>query len=123
MDQDKQRVLGKLINVLERMARSARMNQWSGSTERADAYSIDQYNRILERLNTLDPEGLQGLFAPLAPDATWTVLANACRDLAAYYEDESGPRKRPGGGGPFSGIWTDACSGIWIDKMAFQHGL
>ncbi len=109
----------RLLNVLRRMARTARMNQWTGVKENADAYSIDQYNRILERFNTIDAAGTPGLFAPLREDATWNILSNACRDLAAYHEDDTNTSPKAG----WNGVWTDARNGIWIDKTAFKSGM
>ncbi len=117
---ERQRESRRLLNVLRRMARTARMNQWTGVREAADAYSIDQYNRILERFQLIDGAEGPPLFSALPPEATWSMLSNACRDLAAYYdEEESG---KPGTGG-WNGIWTDAKSGIWIDKTALKHGV
>ncbi len=109
----------RLLNVLRRMARTARMNQWTGVRESADSYSIEQYNRILERFNSLEGTGTPGLFAPLREDATWNILSNACRDLAAYHEDETNTTSKAG----WNGIWADAQNGIWIDKSAFKSGL
>ena len=108
----------RLLNVLRRMARTARMNQWTGVKENADSYSIEQYNRILERFNSLEGTGTPGLFTPLPDDATWNMLSNACRDLAAYHEDETNTSFKKG----WNGVWTDAHTGIWIDKTAFKHG-
>ncbi len=109
----------RLVNVLRRMARTARMNQWTGTRESADSYSIEQYNRILERLNAIEGSGAPGLFIPLREDASWNVLSNACRDLTAYYEDDTNGNAHGG----WNGVWTDAKSGIWIDKRAFKHGM
>ena len=110
----------RLLNVLRRMARTARMNQWTGMSEHADSYTIDQYNRILDRLKAVDNDS-QDLFAPMPSDASWSMISNACRDLAAYYEYEDEPVN--GGGPGWDGIWTDARAGIWIDKSAFLHGM
>lgn len=119
MEKEQVKEVRRLLNVLRRMARTARMNQWTGVREMADSYSIDQYNRILERFNTLEGSGTPGLFAPLREDATWNVLANACRDLAAYHDEESAAA----GGSGWNGVWTDARSGVWIDRTAFKHGM
>jgi hypothetical protein len=119
MERDQERETRKLLNVLRRMARTARMSQFMGVKDQADAYSIDQYNRIAARLETLDPAASKGLFGALPPDASWSTLSNACRDLAAYYEDDSASSAQAG----WSGVWTDARSGIWIDKSAFRHGM
>src|SRR5277367_2196447 len=115
---DKKIEIKKLLNVLRRMGRTARMNQWTGTREQADGHSIEQYNRILARLAVIDGE-MQNLFAALPESATWNTLANASRDLCAYYEDEAGGRGFGDWGG-WNGVWTDARSGIWIDKSAFR---
>lgn len=123
MEQQKQQEIRRLVNVLRRMARTARMNYFmneAGFGGKADRHSIDQYNRILDRFKTMEAPGDPSLFGPLNEEATWSNLANACRDLSAYYEDDqacAAPRN------PWSGVWTDAKSGIWIDKSAFRHGM
>jgi hypothetical protein len=118
----KEREIRRLVNVLRRMARAARMNYFmndAGFGGKADHQSIQQFNRILERFKIMEAPGDPSLFGPLAEDASLSNLANACRDLCAYYEEEHGG----GGQSPWSGIWTDAKSGIWIDKSAFRHGM
>ena len=114
------REVRRLLNVLRRMARTARMNYWmNGVNETADSHSIEQYNRILQRFDSLEASGTPGLFLALPPDASLSVLANACRDLVAYHEDE----KNTSAKGGWNGIWTDARIGIWIDKSAFKTGI
>lgn len=54
MERERPTETKRLVNVLQRMARTARMNQWTGTRESADSYSIEQYNRILERLNSIE---------------------------------------------------------------------
>ena len=86
------REMRKLLNVLHRMARTARMNYFmnaGGAHDQADSYSVGQYNRILERIQTIDTSGLPSLFAPLPETVSWSTLSNACRDLSAYYQDEA----------------------------------
>jgi len=117
MERDKE--IRKLLNVLRRMARTARMNQWTTTREQADVYSVDQYNRILERLKELDGSGVLNLFIPLPEGSTWSTVANACRDVGAFYEDEV---VHNGGHGGWSGVWAGK-SGIWIDKSAFSGGV
>jgi hypothetical protein len=109
MEQQKQQEIRRLVNVLRRMARTARMNYFmneAGFGGKADRHSIDQYNRILDRFKTMEAPGDPSLFGPLHEEATWSNLANG-----------SEPRN------PWSGVWTDAKSGIWIDKSAFRHGM
>jgi hypothetical protein len=120
--QQKEREIRRLVNVLRRMARTARMNYFmndAGFGGKADRHSVDQFNRILDRFKTMEAPGDPSLFGPLHEESTWSNLANACRDLCAYYEEENGA----GRDNPWSGVWTDARSGIWIDKSAFRHGM
>lgn len=116
-----QQEMAKLMNVLHRMAKNARMNQWTANTEDADDYNVGQYNRILDRMQVLAGANATSLFAPLPQKVSWSTLANACRDLSAYYEDEANGQRRDGWHG-WSGVWADR-RGIWIDRSAFSHGL
>jgi hypothetical protein len=87
MERDKE--ISKLANVLKRTARMAMQSEWTGSSHDAGAFCAEQYNRVLARLKEIDPE-ITPIFAPLAPDSSLSVAAMACRQLAAYYEDETG---------------------------------
>ncbi len=79
--------MAKLVNVLRKTARMAQSAGWSGDDEEAATYCAEQYNRVLARLNEID--GHDGsIFEPLPADASLTVVALACRQLAAYYEDD-----------------------------------
>ena len=89
METNTEQLIQKLVVVLRRMARTARNNQWMGMSEEADQYSIDQFNRILERLKAVDATGAHEVFAPLPPKSTWSSLGSACRDLIACYDTES----------------------------------
>lgn len=84
---DRSAEINKLVNVLRRTARLTMQAEWTGSDEEAAAYAVEQYNRVLARLTEMDPD-LDALFAPLASDSPFSVTAMACRQLAAYYEDE-----------------------------------
>ena len=104
----------KLLNVLRRMARTARMNHFmmaAGAQDHADSYSVGQYNRILERIHSLDASGLPSLFAPLPENSSWGTLGNACRDLSAYYEDEVSESKIN---------WNGFSVDYRFDKSAFR---
>ena len=116
---ERQKEIDKLLNVLRRMARTARMNQWTGTREQADEYSIEQYNRILERLKALDGSGVLDLFVSLPQGSSWSTVANACRDVGAFYEDE--PAHNGGPGRAWGGVWAGK-HGIWIDRSAFTSG-
>jgi hypothetical protein len=65
----------------------AMQSEWTGGGQDAAAYCTEQYNRVLARLREIDPN-LGAVFEPLAPGSSLTVAAMACRQLAAYYEDE-----------------------------------
>jgi hypothetical protein len=85
MERDKE--IAKLVNVLRRTARMAMQSEWTGSSQDAGAFCAEQYNRVLARLKELDPE-INPIFAPVSADSSLSVAAMACRQLAAYYEDE-----------------------------------
>jgi hypothetical protein len=92
MEKEKEQEIRKLISVLRRTTRMAMQASWgwSCSTQAQDhiaRYSAQQYNRIFERLKELDPS-IGTIFTPLAEDAPLEVVAVACRQLAAYYEEE-----------------------------------
>ena len=109
MERDKE--LAKLVNVLRRTSRMALQSEWTGSSDDAARFCVEQYNRVLTRLKELDA-GVGAVFEPLAPDSSLTVAAMACRQLAAYYEDEVG---NPGRWGDWKGVWTGPA-----DKQAFK---
>jgi hypothetical protein len=79
----------KLINVLRRTGRMASQAHWTGAEKDAAAFCAEKYNRVLARLKELD-EGVGAVFEPLPAESSLTVTAIACRQLAAYYEDELG---------------------------------
>ena len=92
---ERERELPKLINVLRRTSRMALQSEWTGSAEDTAAYCVEQYNRVLARLKEID-ESVGKLFEPLPANSSLTVVAMACRQLAAYFEDEVGPQKGHG---------------------------
>lgn len=104
---EREKELTKLTNVLRRTARMALQAEWTGSDDGAARFTADRYNRVLARLRELDPE-LDKLFDPLPDGASLSVIAIACRQLAAYYEDEAEG---------FSG-WMGSCASI--DPRAFK---
>lgn len=111
MERDKE--LAKLVNVLRRTSRMALQSEWTGSSQDAARFCVEQYNRVLARLKELDPD-VATVFEPLAEDSSLTVAAMACRQLAAYYEDEVGR-------GDWSGVWGDPRYGMWADRKAFKN--
>ena len=86
---EKEKELRKLINVLRRTARMAMQTEWTGGQQDAAPFCVEQYNRVLLRLKELD-ESVGAIFAPLPDGSSLSVTAMACRQLAAYYEDEVG---------------------------------
>ncbi len=86
---EREQELAKLINVLRRTARMAMQSEWTGSSADAAAFCTEQYNRVLARLKELDAN-VGAVFEPLSEGSSLTVAAMACRQLAAYYEDEVG---------------------------------
>lgn len=113
---EREKELAKLVNVLRRTSRMALQSEWTGSSKDAARYCVDQYNRVLARLKELDAD-VATIFEPLAEDSSLTVAAMACRQLAAYYEDEVG---RGSGWGEWAGAWGDPRQTIWADKKAFK---
>lgn len=106
---ERKKEMAKLVNVLHKTARMAQNAGWTGDDEDAAAFCVGQYNRVLARLTELD-DGAGAIFEPLPADASLTVVALACRQLAAYYEDDV--RSRHGWGRVY---------GAAFDSEAFQN--
>jgi hypothetical protein len=92
---EREKELPKLINVLRRTSRMAMQSEWTGSSQDTAAFCVAQYNRVLSRLKELD-DGVGKLFDPLPEGSSLTVVAMACRQLAAYFEDEVGSQRGSG---------------------------
>jgi hypothetical protein len=107
---EREKEIAKLVNVLRRTSRMALQSEWTGGSQDVAAFCIDQYNRVLARLKQIDPD-VESVFDPLAASSSLTVAAMACRQLAAYYEDEVAR----------SGGWGDPRYGVWVDKRAFKE--
>jgi hypothetical protein len=105
---EREQEIKKLISVLRQTARIAFQSEWTGSSKDAAAFCVERYNRILSRLKELDPS-VANVFEPLPAESSLTVAAMACRQLAAYFEDESG----------WSPGWARAY-GIACDPEAFK---
>jgi hypothetical protein len=86
---EREKEIAKLVNVLRRTSRMALQSEWTGGSKDAAVYCVEQYNRVLARLKEID-EGVGAVFEPLPEGSSLTVAAMACRQLAAYYEDEVG---------------------------------
>lgn len=113
---EREKEVAKLVNVLRRTSRMALQSEWTGSSQDAARFCVEQYNRVLARLKELDPD-VAAVFEPLAVDSSLTVAAMACRQLAAYYEDEVG---RSSHWGDWAGTWGDPRRGARADKNAFK---
>jgi hypothetical protein len=115
---EREKEIAKLVNVLRRTSRMALQSEWTGGTQDVATFCIDQYNKVLARLKEIDAD-VGSVFDALAPGSSLTVAAMACRQLAAYYEDEVG---RSGGWGDWRSAWTDPRHGAWTaDKRAFKE--
>ena len=106
MEKDKE--IAKLVNVLRRTARMAMQSEWTGGAQDTAAFCVDQYNRVLARLKELNPD-MVAVFEPLPAGSSLSVAAMACRQLAAYYEDEVWS----------SYGWPRAC-GVAFDARSFK---
>jgi hypothetical protein len=88
---EREKEIAKLVNVLRRTSRMALHSEWTGGKEDAAHFCVEQYNRVLARLREIDPS-VGTVFEPLPAGSSLMVAAMACRQLAAYYEDEVGGR-------------------------------
>ena len=89
---EREKELAKLINVLRRTSRMALQSEWTGGGQDSAGFCAEQYNRVLARLKEIDAN-VSSVFEPLPAGSSLTVVAMACRQLAAYYEDELGSTK------------------------------
>jgi len=77
----------KLTNVLRRIARAAWYAAWRNSEPDAARFCASQYNRVLARLEAIEP-AITPLFAPLPESASPQLIRMAAIELAAYFNDE-----------------------------------
>ena len=84
---EREQEIAKLVNVLRRTSRMALQAEWTGSATDTAAFCVEQYNRVLARLKELDGSNVV-IFEPLPAGSSLPVAAMACRQLAAFYEDE-----------------------------------
>jgi hypothetical protein len=113
---EREKEIAKLVNVLRRTSRMALQSEWTGSSQDVAQFCAEQYNRVLARFKEIDPD-VATVFDPLPVDSSLTVAAMACRQLAAYYEDEVGGKA---GWSDWSGMWGHPRYGMWADKRAFK---
>lgn len=108
---ERKKEIARLVNVLHKTARMTQNAGWTGDDEDAAAFCVDQYNRVLARLAELD-DGGNPIFEPLPAATSLTVVALACRQLAAYYEDDI--RSRHGWGRVYGTAFdTEAFQDFW----------
>lgn len=86
---EKEQEIKKMINVLRQTARMALQSEWTGTAKDAAAVCVERHNRILSRLKELKPT-VAGIFDPLPSESSLAAAAMACRQLAAYFEEEGG---------------------------------
>jgi hypothetical protein len=87
---NREKEIANLVHVLQQTARMGFQAEWTGSENNdVAALCMDRHNKILARLKEFDP-GLSAVFDPLPEGSSLTAVAIACRQLAAYYEDELG---------------------------------
>lgn len=115
MERDQE--IAKLVNVLRRTSRMALQSEWTGANQDAAVFCVEQYNRVLARLKEID-SSVATVFDPLPAGSSLTVAAMACRQLAAYYEDEV-PSARwgraygfPFDSEPFKDFWNRAARDV-----------
>jgi hypothetical protein len=109
MERDKE--IGKLINVLRRIARAATHAAWTRDAGAARFCAL-QYNKVLARFSELEPAAAP-LFTPLAESASADVVRIAAHELAAYFLDEA-PAETVG-----FGIRLHGCGGrrAWAGRV------
>ena len=89
---ERDREVKKLTNVLQRISRAAWYTAWHNGEPEAARFCALQYNRVLARLEELEP-AVKPLFAPLPESVSPQVIRMAASELAAYCDDESGRHK------------------------------
>ena len=113
---EREQEIQKLVNVLRKTARMAQQAGWKEGENVDSSFNIDQYNRVLARLIELEPN-VGPVFGPLEKDASLSVVAMACRQLAAYFEDEV----KVGGASSWGHVYgaafdTDSFKNFWHDS-------
>lgn len=106
---EREKEIAKLVNVLRRTARIAMQSELTGVGQESASIAVEQYNRVLNRLKEIDPS-VGAVFEPLSADSSLAATAMACRQIAAYYEDEVGWGRTHGIGVSFD---TQAFKDFW----------
>ena len=112
---EKEQEVIKLVNVLRKTSRMAQQANWSGNEEDTRAYTVAQYNKVLKRLSELD-ESVGTVFDPLDKKESLSVVSMACRQLAAYFEDEIKHSESPWGKIYGAAFDTDSFKGFWKES-------
>jgi hypothetical protein len=108
---------GRLVNLLRQTARMSLQAEGTVAERDTAAFCANQYNRILARLMEID-DAVSRVFVPLETDSSLQVAAMACRQLAAYYEDEM--RWSPGRRTWRGVVVAPGCGGVWLGRHAFR---
>ena len=85
--QEQQHELKGLLHMLEHTAKIAEDAALTDTFTGGETRCITQFNNVLTRLNSLDAVP-DGLFDALKPDASFSQIAIACHQLAAYLNEE-----------------------------------
>ena len=85
--QERQQELKGLFHMLEHTAKIAEDAALTDTFTDGETRCITQFNNVLTRLNSLDAVP-DGLFDALNPDASFSQVAIACHQLAAYLNEE-----------------------------------
>jgi hypothetical protein len=85
---ERDREVARLISVIRITAKMAMRLAWAGAGPEIGTFCVGQYNRVLTRLNELDPQ-FAPFFQVLPSDSSLNVAAMACRQLSAYYDDSA----------------------------------
>ena len=85
--QERQQELKGLFHMLEHTAKIAEDAALTDTFTEGETRCITQFNNVLTRLNSLDAVP-DGLFDTLDPDASFSQVAIACHQLAAYLNEE-----------------------------------
>ena len=85
--QEQQHELKGLFHMLEHTAKIAEDAALTDTFTGGETRCITQFNNVLTRLNSLDAVP-DGLFDALKPDASFSQIAIACHQLAAYLNEE-----------------------------------
>ena len=87
MEQQRQKELRGLFNLLEHTAKLAEDSMHTDAFKNGEARCIAQFNNVLTRLRAIDAVP-DGLFDALSDEASFGEIGIACHQLAAYLDEE-----------------------------------